>query len=62
LIPRAIAGGLRFRTLAAGERHTCGIVIFDPEVVVCWGYNLYGQLGDGTVKSRSFPRAVLGQL
>jgi hypothetical protein len=28
--------------------------------VVCWGYNGYGQLGDGTVGWRSSPTDVAG--
>lgn len=44
--------------VVAGERHSCAIV--DPGVVYCWGYNLQGQLGDGTEVSSLTPVAVLG--
>jgi alpha-tubulin suppressor-like RCC1 family protein len=37
--------------LTAGEYHTC--VILDDGSVSCWGYNEYGQLGDGTTTARN---------
>jgi alpha-tubulin suppressor-like RCC1 family protein len=44
--PVAVAGGLSFRHLAAGYTHTCGVTTGDR--VFCWGYNRYGQVGDGS--------------
>ena len=45
--------------VAAGERHTCAIL--DDGSVSCWGYNAYGQLGDGTKKqSNSFKKNKKG--
>lgn len=43
--PRAVAGGLTFRSLAAGAQHTCGIGTDNH--LYCWGLNSYGQLGQG---------------
>jgi alpha-tubulin suppressor-like RCC1 family protein len=41
--PTPVAGSRRFRQLAAGERHTCGLTTSD--VIFCWGANQWGQLG-----------------
>jgi alpha-tubulin suppressor-like RCC1 family protein len=39
--------------IAPGEYHTCAIL--DDGSVSCWGYNMYGQLGDGTTTNRNTP-------
>jgi alpha-tubulin suppressor-like RCC1 family protein len=36
--------------LSAGSSHTCAVV--ESGDVFCWGRNLYGQLGDGTLTQR----------
>ena len=41
--------GRTAKALAAGISHTCAIL--DNNNVKCWGYNLYGQLGQGTTAS-----------
>ena len=41
--PQPVAGGLKFRALAAGGRSTCGLTT--ARVVYCWGLNDLGQLG-----------------
>ena len=58
--PVAVLGGLRFRAVSAGERHTCGITT--DYLAYCWGENGGGRLGDGTMVSRSTPVAVAGGL
>ncbi|HEU4412108.1 MAG TPA: hypothetical protein VFS43_43100 [Polyangiaceae bacterium] len=42
--------------LAAGSNHACAL---DDGLVLCWGDNLSGQLGDGTTVSRRTPAPVL---
>ena len=45
-------------TLAAGDSHTCTIT--DSGTVKCWGYNVNGQLGNGSFTSSSTPVTVSG--
>lgn len=42
----------------AGTNSTCGLL--DSGTIRCWGYNGYGQLGDGTTTEASVPRGVVG--
>jgi alpha-tubulin suppressor-like RCC1 family protein len=41
--------------IAGGRGHTCAL---KGGKVYCWGYNLYGQLGDGTTTDRITPTLV----
>ena len=43
-------------SIAAGRGHTC--IIFDDGSVGCWGYNGYGQLGDGTNSNRNSANSI----
>jgi alpha-tubulin suppressor-like RCC1 family protein len=58
--PVAVSGGLQFRAVSAGYRHTCGLTT--AGVAYCWGDNSLGQLGDGTTTARLTPTAVSGGL
>jgi alpha-tubulin suppressor-like RCC1 family protein len=62
LTPAAVQGGLRFRHVSAGYYYTCGVTTDDR--AYCWGWDHYGQLGDGTVSDvlRTTPTAVTGGL
>ncbi|OGO50952.1 MAG: hypothetical protein A2148_02340 [Chloroflexi bacterium RBG_16_68_14] len=44
--------------IAAGGSHTCALITTGG--VQCWGFNLYGQLGDGTSTDRTTPVEVSG--
>jgi alpha-tubulin suppressor-like RCC1 family protein len=60
-VPTPVAGGLRFATLAGRMgSHTCGLTL--EGIAYCWGYNGWGQLGDGTTINRHVPTPVAGGL
>jgi alpha-tubulin suppressor-like RCC1 family protein len=44
--------------LEAGDDHTCAVLA--DNTVRCWGFNEYGQLGDGTGENRNIPVPVAG--
>ncbi len=59
-MPVAVATGIAFESITAGDRHTCAIA--SGGAAYCWGDNSSGQLGDGTTTSRSTPLPVSGEL
>ncbi|MFA6908210.1 MAG: hypothetical protein WC263_05280, partial [Candidatus Micrarchaeia archaeon] len=46
-----------FTSLSSGSYHSCAIRANDSSIL-CWGYNVYGQLGDGTTASSYNPVKV----
>ncbi len=52
------SGDVSFETVAAGGGHTCGIG--SDGVTYCWGFNLNGQLGDGSNNTRTGVAAISG--
>jgi alpha-tubulin suppressor-like RCC1 family protein len=44
--------------VAAGEQHTCALL--DDGSVKCWGYNSYGQLGQGDTVTRGISASTIG--
>jgi hypothetical protein len=59
LAPFAVSGlSSGIASVVAGENHSCAITTSGG--VKCWGYNINGQLGDGTNDERSAPMDVIG--
>ena len=44
--PTAVAGGIQFASISAGDYHTCAIAL--DGAGYCWGNGAYGALGNGT--------------
>lgn len=58
-VPMA-SNGTRFRQIAAGFRHTCGVAL--DGTGYCWGAGLDGELGSGRFDNERTPHAVTGTL
>lgn len=57
-VPVEVAGGLRFTSLSFASASACGVTT--AGATVCWGLNVSGQLGDGTVTNRAEPTVLTG--
>jgi alpha-tubulin suppressor-like RCC1 family protein len=51
---------LQFRSISAGDRHTCGVTM--TAAAYCWGEGVSGQLGNGVADSSDVPILVSGGL
>ena len=54
--PDAYASGPSLGAINAGFYHTCARLT--DGTMKCWGYNILGQLGDGTTLTRLTPTSV----
>ena len=51
-----LGDGVTAKALSAGGTHTCAIL--NDDSLVCWGFNFFGQLGDGSTTDRNTPVEV----
>ena len=58
-VPVAVSGDHRFVDITGGTSHTCAID--DDQQAWCWGTDLEGRLGLGTVRSTAVPAPVVGE-
>jgi len=54
--PTAVSSLSNVREIVAGAYHVCALL--EDTTVRCWGYNFYGQLGDGTTNNSATPVVV----
>ncbi len=52
-VPVPVSDGHTFTSVSAGNTHTCGVTTSDE--TFCWGYNFFGQLGNGTCDTSFTP-------
>lgn len=58
--PVVVPGKLKFERIASGAFFACGIA--REGFVYCWGYNRYGQIGNGSTESFDNPQLVSQEL
>jgi alpha-tubulin suppressor-like RCC1 family protein len=56
--PAAVLGGLQFVQVSLSGAHTCGVTT--DRRLYCWGFNFFGQLGDGSSLHQHAPVVVAG--
>src|SRR4051812_9385766 len=52
----AQASSLKWLSISPGNYHTCAIRT--DHALYCWGFNVYGQLGNGTTKDSHVPTRI----
>ena len=57
--PARVSTRLSFTTAVAGGSHSCGRT--KSVGLYCWGFNVVGQLGDGTMTNSAEPVRVADQ-
>ena len=57
-VPSSVSGLTGVTEVSAGGEHACAQLAAGG--VRCWGGNVYGQLGNGTIVDRRKPVAVIG--
>ena len=55
-VPMPVVGAVPFAAISVGGGHTCAVTA--AGAAYCWGWNDYGQLGDGTTTTRLSPVLV----
>jgi alpha-tubulin suppressor-like RCC1 family protein len=54
-VPTAVAGGLRFASVGAGDAASCGLTV--SGALYCWGVDLFGPSADGSRSNTPLPFA-----
>jgi alpha-tubulin suppressor-like RCC1 family protein len=57
--PIAVDGAIIFATISPGNAFTCGVDV--GRGTFCWGFNVVGEVGDGTLTNRAVPTRVVMQ-
>jgi alpha-tubulin suppressor-like RCC1 family protein len=57
-VPVPVSGITNAIAISAGSNHTCAVL--SEGTLQCWGWNDYGQLGNGTTTSSAVPVTVTG--
>lgn len=57
--PMQVIGGYKFTILSAGDDQTCGATA-PLGLLYCWGRNVWGELGNGSLDNSLIPTVVVG--
>ena len=59
-VPEPVSGDHTFVSITSGAFHACGVNA--AGATYCWGFNVTGQIGDGTKTHRFSPVPIVGEL